>query len=213
MIQKQIFLDGEGDQYYERNKKTKRENYMRNEDLANMIISLPFPKDKHVKVVEIGCGTGERLKRIRSATNWKVAGIDPSRKSIEELEKNKVQGYVGTAERLPFQDQSIDILVYGFCLYLCDRQDMFSIAAEANRVIKAEGWIAIIDFWTKENKENRYRHHNDVISYKTRSEEMFVWHPHYVVMDHKVRYIGTDKYTDETENWVSSTIIRKCANQ
>ena len=126
---------------------------MKNEDLANMIISLPFPKNKNVKVVEIGCGTGERLQRIRSATNWKVAGIDPSRKSIEELEKNKVQGYVGTAERLPFQDKSIDILVYGFCLYLCDRQDMFSIAAEANRVIKTEGWIAIMDFWTKENRE------------------------------------------------------------
>ena len=65
MIQKQIFLDGEGDQYYERNKRTKSDNYMKNEDLANMIISFTISQNKHVKVVEIGCGTGERLQRIR----------------------------------------------------------------------------------------------------------------------------------------------------
>ena len=46
---------------------------------------------------------------------------------------------MGTADKLPFEDQSVDILVYGFCLYLCDREDMFNIAAEANRVIKSSG--------------------------------------------------------------------------
>ena len=213
MNQKKVFLSGEGDQYYFRNKNDDREEYMKHEDLANMIISLPFAKSQHVELVEIGCGKGERLKRIKNETNWRVMGVDPSIRSIEELQKNNIKGYVGTADKLPFKDESVDILVYGFCLYLCDREDMFNIAAEANRVVKSNGWIAIIDFWTKENRKNRYKHNSDIMSYKTRPEEIFIWHPHYVVMDHKIRSISTDKYTDEEDNWVSSTIIRKCANQ
>ena len=30
---------------------------------------------------------GERLKRIKHETNWRVMGVDPSRKSIEDLQK------------------------------------------------------------------------------------------------------------------------------
>ena len=120
---------------------------------------------------------------------------------------------MGTADKLPFEDQSVDILVYGFCLYLCDREDMFKIAAEEIELSRSNGWIAIIDFWTKSDRRNGYRHHSEVMSYKTRPEEMFIWHPHYAVMDHKVRSISTNKYTDKSDNWVSSTIIRKCTNQ
>ena len=161
MNQKQIFLDGEGDQYYERNINSRSKDYIREEGLTNMLISLPLPKNSSVTLIEIGCGNGERLTRIKDETNWMVKGIDPSKKSIEVLKQNMIEADVGTADYLPLEDGSIDVLVYGFCLYLCDREDMFKIAAEANRVVKTNGWIAILDFWVKDNKENNYVHHHN----------------------------------------------------
>ena len=212
MNQKQIFLKSEGDKYYARNGDNIRGEYIKKEDLTNMLISLPLPKNNSIKLLEIGCGNGERLRRIRKETNWEVIGVDPSKKCIKLLEEEMIEAYVGTADCLPLDDESVDILVYGFCLYLCDREDLFKIAAEANRVTKKIGWLAIIDFWVKNNKENDYIHCNNVLSYKTRPEEMFTWHPHYTVMDHKIRSIGTNKYTDDPENWVASTLVRKCGD-
>ena len=63
MKQKEVFLNGRGDEYYVRNRGDDREDYMRNEDLANMIISLPFADKKEVELLEVGCGKGERLKK------------------------------------------------------------------------------------------------------------------------------------------------------
>ena len=42
--------------------------------------------------------------------------------------------------------RSVDLLIYGFCLYLCDRDYPFMIVAEAHRVLKPQAWLAILDF-------------------------------------------------------------------
>ena len=36
---------------------------------------------------------------------------------------------VGTAKALPLVERSVGLLIYGFCLYLCDRDDLFRMAA------------------------------------------------------------------------------------
>jgi hypothetical protein len=41
---------------------------------------------------------------------------------------------------------------------------------------------------------------------------MFCWHPAYVLTDHKVRHHATHEHTDEADEWVASTVIRKSMN-
>ena len=81
-------------------------------------------------------------------------GIDPSKKAIKIAQELGINAKVGTAEKLPFIDKEFDLIIFGFCLYLCDTNDLFKIAYEANRVSKVESWISIIDFWSYDLKNS-----------------------------------------------------------
>ena len=60
-----------------------------------------------------------------------------------------VQVVQGAADQLYFESQTFDFVVFGFCLYLCDRDDLFEIAKEAHRVLKPTGWLVIHDFFAE----------------------------------------------------------------
>ena len=45
---------------------------------------------------------------------------------------------IGTAEKLKFEDDKFDLIIFGFCLYLCDREDLIKIVDETNRVLKKQ---------------------------------------------------------------------------
>jgi ubiquinone/menaquinone biosynthesis C-methylase UbiE len=62
-------------------------------------------------------------------------GLDSSNAPITEAVNKGVDAKQGTADELPFPNNSFDIVVFDFCLYLCDRLDLFKITAEADRVL------------------------------------------------------------------------------
>ena len=212
-LQRQAFLDGEGDAWLRRNRQGK--NNMYNEDdntqqVNDLLFGLPLPNGPTIFACEVGCGQGERLHKLKNDLGWSVSGIDPSADAIAEVNARGCNGKVGTADSLPFQDNSVDLLIYGFCLYLCDREDLFKIAAEADRVLKPESWILIVDFWSKDACAVPYHHREGIYSYKDNLPGMFCWHPYYTMTDHRMRHHSTGKYTDVKKEWVSSTIIRRC---
>ncbi len=212
-FQRDIFRNGEGDAWLARNIQSshrKNKKCLEDDPLLPLLNKLNLQKNTTTRLVEVGCGQGLRLKTISDNFGWNVTGLDPSVKSIKSVKEFGLDGYVGTAEELPFEDSSLDVLVYGFCLYLCDRVDLFNIASEAHRVLKSRSWIAILDFWTPNYKVNKYHHLEGVYSHKTNPSSMFDWHPSYVVTDHYLTHIDTRKYTDNPDNWVASTLLRRC---
>ncbi len=217
--QRDYFLDTEGDSYYERNKiSSNRSDPTDNslDPLIDLLTNLPIEKEKggeEFKVLEIGCGDGSRLQTLKEKFNFSVFGIDPSKKAIEESKSKGIEAFVGTADKLPFLNNNFDIVIYGFCLYLCDRSDLFSIISEADRVLKKSSWLAILDFWSKSDKKFPYHHKDNIFSYKFDYFKMFTWHPHYTIYDHKIRDHKTNNYTDVEYNWVGTTIIRKSADE
>ena len=72
-----------------------------------------------------------------------------------------------------------DIVIFGFCLYLCDRKHLFRIACEADRVLKSNGYLCIIDFYSDVPYKNAYKHFSGVYSYKMDYSLMFKWNPAY----------------------------------
>jgi len=209
--QKDFFLNSEGDAFFERNKnKIKQINSNQNFDhLTELIINLPFNKNKKVNILEIGCGQGERLNFLKKNLNCNVFGIDPSNKAIKVANEKGISASVGTAEKLPFKTKSIDLLIFGFCLYLCDKTDLFNISNEADRVLKESSWLAIVDFWSENDYEVPYKHHKDISSHKCNFSKMFTWHPFYTIYDHKIRSHENLIYTDISNDWIGMTIIRK----
>ena len=131
--QRRLFLEGEGDAWLERNIQgtvEERERWQVRDPLAGLLADLPLPHGSQVSALEVGCGQGLRLHRMKQEFGWQVAGVDPSSAAVEAVQSMGLVAQVATADCLPVPDASVDLLVYGFCLYLCDRADLFKIAAE-----------------------------------------------------------------------------------
>ena len=116
---------------------------------------------------------------------------------------------MGTADSLTHKDNAFDIVIFGFCLYLCDRGDLFRISTEADRVLKKEGWIIIQDFFAESPIQNEYHHTSGIKSYKMDYKTLFTWHPDYTCYQTKVYHHESQVFTDSSNEWVETSVIRK----
>ena len=211
MKQKAVFLQSEGDSWISRNKQALASIKLPDDDaLLREILELPLSNIGKVKVLEIGCGDGTRLNWIKNHMDADCYGIDPSAQGVSAACAKGINAYQGTADKLPFKNKFFDIVIFGFCLYLCDREDLFKIASETDRVLRAPGWLMILDFYSPLQRENHYHHYEGLKSYKMNYPTLFTWHPHFESMTHKVRLRSQKKYTDNQDEWVSVSVLRKC---
>ncbi len=175
-MQKKLFLNGEGDKWYLRNRKVLETRTYENDILCvNIDRILKLKSKKKILCLEIGCADGSRLNLIKKKfNNIKVIGVDPSKKATT-VGKRKfgIPLYRGTADNLKIKKNSIDILIYGFCLYLCDEEDYEKISNNADKVLKKNGILIIYDFFSKIPKFNIYKHNKKVNSYKKDFRKIF----------------------------------------
>jgi ubiquinone/menaquinone biosynthesis C-methylase UbiE len=210
MKQKEIFLQSEGDEWFARNRKSVAARKLPDDDaLLREILELPPASDGPLKVLEVGCGDGTRLAWLKANRNADCYGIEPSRQAVDAACAKGVNAMQGSADELPFENQSFDIVIFGFCLYLCDREDLFRIASEADRVLRSPGWLMIMDFYSPTPRARTYHHRPGMQSYKMDYRSLFAWHPDYECMTHKVRHHGVAGYTDDPEEWVAVSVLRK----
>ena len=160
-------------------------------------------------MLEVGCGEAKRLAWINENMNLMCRGIDPSKKAVLGANKRGVDVLQGTADELPYADQSIDFVVFGFCLYLCDRSDLFRIAHEANRVLKPDAWVIIHDFIANTPTMREYHHLTGLYSYKMDYRKMFDWHPDYTCFSHEINPHEEPGFIDDSDEWVATSIMRK----
>jgi hypothetical protein len=102
-----------------------------------------------------------------------------------------------------------DMIIFGFCIYLCDRDYLFNIAKVADRVLKPDAWIIIKGFFAKTPSNNKYQHKAGISSYKMDYRTLFTWHPDYTCFQHSVSHHGVSKFTDDTEEWTGLSVLRK----
>jgi ubiquinone/menaquinone biosynthesis C-methylase UbiE len=206
--QKEIFKAGEGDRWFFRNRKSSNSCRDSEDIIVNLIKSIElFPK----KVLEIGCGGGHRLEIVRLAFQTDCYGIDPSTKAIDDGKRRypNISLQVGTADNLPFDDDSFDMIIFGFCLYLCDRKDLFKIAYEADRCLKNKGTLIIKDFYPPFAYKNKYSHHDGIYSYKMDYSRMFTWNPAYVEVSKIVFSHSGFALRDVPDEKVAIVVLRK----
>ena len=209
--QKEIFLQSEGDAWFSRNRRNLAERKLPDDDsLLREVLDILQLSSERLKVLEVGCGDGTRLAWIRNNLNADCYGVEPSAQAVAAARAKGVNAQQGTAETLPFEGLSFDIVIFGFCLYLCDREDLFQIAREADRVLRAPGWLMIMDFYSPISRARTYHHRPGVLSYKMDYRTLFTWHPDYECMTHKVRHHGEAGYTDAPDEWVAISVLRKC---
>lgn len=209
MKQKEIFMQSEGDAWYQRNKETLSERHLPEGDIVLTELVNLFSDFSKLKILEIGCGSGERLSWLK-LQGADVFGIDPSSDAIDAVIDKGISAKIGTADNLPYDENEFDIVIVGFCLYLCDRQDLFLISSEINRVLKSTSWLIILDFYNKNHTSNSYAHHEGVHSFKMDYSSMFTWHPDYFLMLQKiVDHSDFRNLTDLENDMMCFQLLRK----
>lgn len=161
--QRDIFLSSEGDKWFERNQQT-----YSNAGRDNVIEFIKTQELSPKRVLEIGCASGQRLERLYNEFGAECYGVDPSSAAIKYGKKSNpsLNLSVATADSIAFEDASFDMVILGFCLYLCDRKDLFTIANKVDAVLKEGGVIIIQDFLPAYPYKNKYSHCEGVYSYK-----------------------------------------------
>lgn len=125
-------------------------------------VSAMWDGDSLGVLLDIGTGTG-RIAELFAPCAHRVTALDKSpemlrlaRARLQKLPANKVDLVQGDFIALPFEDGSFDtVLVHQVLHYAVEPE---AALAEAARVTRSDGRIAIVDFAAHEREELRERH-------------------------------------------------------
>jgi SAM-dependent methyltransferase len=175
-IQKNAFLEGEGDSWFERNA-----DHLQGSGNDVVVGSISKLRLRPTSILEIGSANGHRLATLAKNYDCKAAGVEPSseavRKGLDAYPNLNL--HVGTADALPFADCSFDMVIIGFCMYLIDPTLHMRAAAEADRVLADGGTLIVFDFQSAKPYHNVYSHLPGLRAHKMDFARLFLAHPAY----------------------------------
>ena len=210
MKQKSVFLESEGNQWFRRNAEALRQRDLPGSDSVLLeILQLRSTLPAEPTILEVGCGDGSRLAWLRENIGAACSGVEPSADAVATARSRGIDAVQGTADLLPFADASMDIAIFGFCLYLCDREDLARIAAEADRVLRSPGWLVLLDFYSPTPLQREYHHRSGLFSYKMDYRTLFTWNPAFTEYSHSVRHHADGSITDDPQQWIATSVLRK----
>lgn len=213
MSQKQIFMSGEGNRYFGRNRAL-----YENADTEHIPKSILFygsyirPGNR---VLEIGCCNGINLFHLQSIVPCECFGIDPSQEAIVDGRQRftNISLSTGTSDDLKFGSHEFDFVLFGFCLYLVDRELLPKTVAEADRVLKNNGFLGITDFDMDVPSIRPYKHMPGVYSYKMDYSRLSTAYPHYsFVSKINFSHSGDTFHSDPHERVAAPVLYKDTAN-
>jgi demethylmenaquinone methyltransferase / 2-methoxy-6-polyprenyl-1,4-benzoquinol methylase len=97
-------------------------------------------------ILDVACGTGDLSIALFENTGARVVGVDFCRPMLElAVQKNRELSFIeGDALRLPFGDSEFDAVTIAFGLR--NLSSFESGLSELRRVLKPQGWAAILEF-------------------------------------------------------------------
>src|SRR6478736_1142700 len=97
---------------------------------------------RSLRVADVGAGTGKLTRTIVEA-GAEVVAVDPDAAMLAALRENVhgVPTFVGTAERMPLPDASVDAVLLGQAWHWVDP---VAASAEAGRVLRSGGVLGLV---------------------------------------------------------------------
>jgi ubiquinone/menaquinone biosynthesis C-methylase UbiE len=163
------------------------------------------------KILEIGTSSGAGLDDLRRTFGAECHGVEPEADAVEagRAAFPSLDLIVGKAgDVLPFPDATFDLVVFGFCLYLCDPADYERIVGEADRVLANPGTLVIADFCAKAPIIKPYRGRTDRNMHKRDFSELFLALPHFRLLSRTYSETKGGVTFDPGE-WETVDVLRK----
>ena len=211
MDSRKIFLESEGDAYYLRNKKA-----LINDVGLDVVFYTQFILNNNLeknKIVEIGASNGRNLNFFKNHIDCEVSGIEPSSKAVTEGNDTFFNGekilFKGTSDSLPYDDESVDIVMFGFSLFWVDRKYLFKSVSEADRILKNGGFLFITDFDTVNPYKRINIHNKDTYTYKMNYSNIFLSNPQYCLVAKKQYSHNNSNFNSNVQDRVSAQILYK----
>ncbi len=205
-MQKKIFLKTEGDSYYKRNKSKKNVTPFFFE-ICDFLKKEKLYKEK-LSVIDVGSSNGIFLSRLKKKfKNFRYFGLDPSIEALKNMRKG-ITPIHGTADKINLKSNSIDILIYGFSLYLTDLEDHKRISLEANRILKKNGYLILYDFFSKKMKKVKYKHHKKIKVIKFDFDKIFSKDKYFLFFKKIIDY-DNNSFIYSDNNLISLSILKK----
>jgi ubiquinone/menaquinone biosynthesis C-methylase UbiE len=106
---------------------------------------------RNLRGVDVGCGTGRLLAAVHEAwPGMRLSGLDLSAPYLGEARRlvgktARVKLIEGAAEKLPFEDRSLDLVFSSFLMHELPQDVRLEVLREMARVVKPDGLIVIVD--------------------------------------------------------------------
>ena len=106
---------------------------------------------RDLRGLDVGCGTGRLLAAVHEAwPGLKLTGLDLSTPYLGEARRlvgktARVKLIEGAAEKLPFEDRSIDLVFSSFLMHELPQDVRLAVLREMARVVKVDGLVVIVD--------------------------------------------------------------------
>ena len=172
MEQDTIFVDSEGDHWYERNKKKLIPE--REDKVIQMILESGI---NPARIIEVGCSNGYRLEKLRQMFQAECYGIDASSEAINAGKKNFPNLFLkkcGLAEYC--SEKQFDLVICNFVLHWIDRNNIIQAMTNIARLVTSGGILILGDFLPDYNQKRRYHHlpEQKIYTYKQDYAQFFV---------------------------------------
>lgn len=215
MDQNEIFRRTEGNGWYARNKPHLGGQLAaaESEDVRFICATLAPFQDRVRNVLEIGCSSGMKLEAICERLAAHGEGLEPSQVAVDEgnsrAKSADIRLRAGSGEMLPFESQSFDLVYFAFCLYLFDRKSLLQSLAEAERVLKPGGFLAVTDFDPGTRQKRAYSHFEGVYSFKQDYAAIYAQSGLYYLMGKHAFSHRRNHFDEEPGERVSTSILYK----
>lgn len=194
MNQDTIFLNGEGDAWFNRNKDRLKKSETKN-PIFGQLLDL---KISPTRILDVGCAGGDMLEQLRNQLGCECYGVDPSLDAIKNGTKrySKISLSRGTAADMKFSIHFFDMITARFVFHWIDRNTLLESCAKIDTYLKWGGHLVINDFYSDGFIKQKYHHlpKEDVFTYKQYYPNIFLSTGNYDLISNAVfEYDNTDK--------------------
>ncbi|RME65462.1 MAG: class I SAM-dependent methyltransferase [Alphaproteobacteria bacterium] len=208
MHQADSFLSGEADQWFARNREALATRRPENDPIMAAIGRLGITPRR---AVELGAANGYRLNWLHEQYGTDGVGIEPSAAAVADGRTRfaHLKLEQGLAHDIARLDGPFDLVIFGFCLYLVDRDGLFGLAAAVDQALASGGHLAIYDFQPPMPLRNAYAYKAGLFSFKLDYGAMFAWNPAYIPIYRHITDHDGRPFSGHPNEAVGVTVLKK----